>query len=153
MLGAKVIANLKPSDDLIELLGQILEANVNARRRKEERIVITPESLREIGLDAKEAYVYIDSIPRKCIVHDLSFSGAKILIVGVAKFLGDKDAVLQLSFVSGKALFKISRKIIRFEEVVDRKDILSLTIHFEEEEVPVAYKMHLNQYLKTKRAV
>ncbi len=135
-----LIYSMKSPDDLIELLGQILEANVNARRRKKERIVITPESLRGIGLDAKEAHVYIDSIPRKCIVRDLSFSGAKILIVGVAKFLVDKDAVLQLSFGSGKELFKISGKIIRFEEVAGRKDISSLAINFEEEEAPVAHR-------------
>ena len=45
----------RPPDDLIQILGSLLEANSNAQRRKDERIVITPESMKKLGLDSRES--------------------------------------------------------------------------------------------------
>jgi len=33
----------RPPDDLIQILGSLLEANSNAQRRKDERIIVTPK--------------------------------------------------------------------------------------------------------------
>ena len=141
----------KPPDDLIEMLGELLEANVNAKKRKELRLIITPQSMKGLNLDARDTVIYIDSVPRKCIIRDLSFSGAKVLIVGIAKFLINKKAVLHLPFDSPGEVIKISGKIIRSEEVEGRKDITALAILFDEEKVPISYKKHINEYLRSPR--
>ncbi len=141
----------KPPDDLIEILGELLEANANAKRRKELRLIITPQSMKVLNLDARDTVIYIDSVPRKCIIRDLSFSGAKVLIVGVAKFLINKKAVLHLPFDSPKEVIKISGKILRSEEVEDRKDITAVAVLFDEEKVPISYKKHINEYFRSHR--
>lgn len=141
----------RPPDDLIEILGELLEANVNAKRRKEFRIMITPQTLKALGLDSRDTTIEIESIPRKCIIRDLSFSGAKILVVGVAKFLVNKKAVMHLSFANQNDQVKLPGKVLRFEDVQGRKDIAALALLFEEDKIPLAYKMRINEYLKQQR--
>ncbi|MCA1754267.1 MAG: pilus assembly protein PilZ [Spirochaeta sp.] len=81
----------RPPDDLIEILGELLEANVNSRKRSEERIVVTSDSLRK-------------------------------LLVG---------------------------KVVRFEPVEGRTDIAAFAIQFDEDKVPIKYKMKINSFLRT----
>ena len=141
----------RPSDDLIAALGTLLEANINAKRRKEERIEINPETLRKLGLASKNAILYIADVPRNCIVRDLSFTGASILITGVAKFLVDKEAKLHLKFEDNQSQFSLIGKIVRFDGVPDRKGIGSVALQFHENEISMDYKLRLNDYLSTVR--
>jgi Tfp pilus assembly protein PilZ len=141
----------RPPDDLIEIIGGLLEANVNAKRRKEERIVITNDSLRKLGIGGKGAVVVVDGIPRKCILRDLSFSGAKVIILGVAKFLVNKAAFLKLDLLDPAETVQIPGKILRFEEVEGRSDIAAYAMKFEDEQVPMEYKMRLNNYIRGMR--
>ena len=141
----------RPSDDLISVLGTLLEANINAKRRKEERIDINPESIRKLGLKSKEGLMYIDGVPRKCIIRDLSFSGAQVLVTGVAKFLLNKDAVLRIDLDDGNTSLSVPAKVVRFEEFQDRKGIGTVGLHFNEDKVSIEFKMRLNEYLNTIR--
>lgn len=136
----------RPSDDLISILGTLLDANINAKRRKEDRIDINPDTLRKLGLTSKNAVLYIDEVPRKCIIRDLSFSGAMILMTGVAKFVLNKDAKLKLEVDDGKKPILLNGKIVRFDEYPDRKGIGAVGVHFYENEVSMDYKMRLNDY-------
>jgi Tfp pilus assembly protein PilZ len=138
----------KPPDDLIEMLGALLDANSNARQRKEVRIDIVPKTIKDLNLDSNGAMVYIDRVPRKCIIRDLSFSGAKLLVVGVAKYLLDKEANLHLSFGDQPEPLQLAGKIIRYEEVDGRKEIAALAVHFHEATLPVQYKIRINDYLR-----
>lgn len=141
----------RPSDDLIATLGTLLDANINAKRRKEERVEINPETLRKLGLASKNAMLFVNDVPRNCIVRDLSFTGASILITGVAKFLLDKEAKLQLDIKDSRSTITLTGKIVRFDEVPDRKGIGSVALHFNEDEVSMDYKLRLNDYLSTSR--
>ncbi len=141
----------KPPDDLIEMLGALLDANSNASKRKEVRIEIVPQALKALNLDAKEAMVYIDKVPRKCIIRDLSFSGAKVLVVGVAKYLVDKQAALHLAFGDLPEPLPLEGKIIRYEEVDGRKEIAAIAIYFNEATIPVQYKIRINTFLRDSR--
>ncbi|MCD6120861.1 MAG: PilZ domain-containing protein [Spirochaetales bacterium] len=143
----------RPPDNLIEMLGKLLEANINAKKRKDKRILITPESIRKLSLKGKEAFIYVESIPRKCIIRDLSFSGAKVLLFGIAKFLINKKAVLRIAFEDIKQPVEIAGEIIRFEPVEGRKDIAAVAIHFNEDKVPMEYKIRINDYLKHTRDI
>ena len=136
----------RPADDLIAILGKLLEANINSKKRREERITITGESLRKMGLKSKESVVYIQNLPRKAKIRDLSFSGAKCIVPGVAKFLVDKECQLRIE-TEENDLLNIPGKIIRFEPVQGRKDLAALAILFEENRVPMEYKMRINDYL------
>jgi hypothetical protein len=138
-------------DDLIEKLGALLEANVNSAKRKEDRITITPDAMRKMGVMQKETVVFIQGIPRRCILRDLSFSGAKVILVGIAPFLLQKEVVLRIDFDEPRAAVGIKGVIVRTEDVEGRKDLVALAIQYHETEVPMAYKMHVNLYLSQQR--
>ena len=137
----------RPPDDLIEIMGKLLEANINSSRRRDDRILLTPDSMRRIGLISKNSVIFVQGVPRKCIVRDLSFYGAKIIIVGLARFLVNKECLLRLELDDPRENLDIKGTIVRNEDVEGRKDLAAVAIHFDEGSVPLSYKMHINEYL------
>lgn len=138
----------RPPDDLIERLGNILEANVASQRRSEERIIITPESAKKIGLASKGAHVIVDNVPRKALVRDISFSGAKIIMPGVPQFVVNKPAQIGFEFEEPTETLNIKGSIVRYEAVEGRSDIAAFALKYTEDSVPMAYKMRLSNYLR-----
>lgn len=143
----------RPSDDLIAVVGNLLETNINSKKRREERIVVTVDVVQKLGLKSKDAVVYIQNVPRKCIVRDLSFGGTRLIIPGLAKFLLNKPAVLHLEFEEVSNPIKLAGSIIRIEPVADREDIAAIAIAFDEQSVPLTYKMRLSEYLSATKQV
>lgn len=141
----------RPPDDLIETLGRLLEANINSAKRREERILITPDSMRKLGILQKETVIFIQGIPRRCILRDLSFSGAKVIMVGIAAFLTNKEIVLRVDIDDPRTAIGLKGKIVRTEDVENRKDLVALAIQYNETEIPMSYKMHINNYLTQQR--
>jgi hypothetical protein len=142
----------RPPDDLIAILGQMLEINVNSKKRTDERIDITADSIRILGLVSKNAKLSLEGIPRNCIVRDISFSGAKLILPGIAKFMNNKDCVLGMIAKENK-VFTLRGKVIRVDTVADRKDIAVLAVKFNEESISMDYKKMINNYLTVKRNV
>ena len=140
----------RPPDDFIEIMGRILDANVNSAKRREDRIVINPDSVRKLGI-TKESSIIIDNVPRHCILRDLSFSGVKIIMMGVAKFLLNKEGILRIEFDEPRQIYQIKGKFIRIEAVEGRKELVSLVIHFDENIVPMGYKIRINEFLSLVR--
>jgi hypothetical protein len=142
----------RPPDDLIEIMGRILDANVNSAKRREERITITPDSARRLNVLAKESAVFIQGVPRRCILRDISFSGAKLIMMGIAKFLVGKDAALRIDFDDPRESFLLKGKFLRAELVEGRKDLVALVVLFVETIVPMGYKIRINDFLSQVRA-
>jgi hypothetical protein len=141
----------RPPDDFIEILGRLLDANINSQRRREERILLNPDSMRKICLVTKESLVFVQGVPRKCILRDLSFSGAKAIIVGLAKFLVDKECSLRVELDEPRESLDVRGTIVRYEDVEGRKDLTAIAIHFDEKAVPMTFRMHINDYLSQLR--
>jgi hypothetical protein len=142
----------RPPDDLIENMGRILDANINSKKRKEERVLLTPDSIRKLRIISKDTAVFIEEGPRRCILRDISFSGAKIIMMGVAKFLVNRDTALRLDFDDPRESFLVRGKFIRDENVEGRKDLIALSLAFDESAVPMGYKVRLNDFLSAVRA-
>jgi len=145
----------RPPDDLIERLGNILDANIAAKRRSDERIIVSPDIAKKIGLVSNGANVVVDNVPRKALIRDISFSGTKIIMPGVAKFLVNKTAQISIDFDDPQETLRLAGTIVRFESVEGRSDIAAFAVRFDESAVPMAYKMRLSNYLrpiKTKTA-
>ncbi|MDR1099342.1 MAG: PilZ domain-containing protein [Treponema sp.] len=142
----------RPPDDLIEIMGRVLDANVNSAKRREERVLLTVESQRKLKLLSKESAVFIQGVPRRCILRDLSFSGVKLIMMGVAKFLLDRESALRIDFEDPRESFLLKGKFIRSEIVEGRKDLVALAIQFDEAQVPMGYKIRLNDFLGQVRA-
>ncbi|MBN1524806.1 MAG: PilZ domain-containing protein [Spirochaetales bacterium] len=140
----------RPPDSFIDVIGTILDANVSSAQRKEERVVVTPDVAEMIGLKAKETMVFIDQVPRKCLIRDISFGGAKIILMGIGKFLVNKPAAIRLFFDEAVSFTEINGSITRCEEVSGRKDITALAIKFDDK-VPMQYKLKLNEFFKRQK--
>jgi hypothetical protein len=139
----------KPPDDLIEMLGQVFDTHTNFKRRKDERIELNPANIKLIGIDGKEAALVVEKQARKCIIRDLSFSGAKVLLFGARSEHVQNATVLQFSAQKQRML--IPGNIIRFEEVVGREDIGAFGIQFLEDKTPMSYKILINNTLRAIR--
>lgn len=141
----------RPPDDLIETIGRVLEANANAVRRREERIIMSEESKRRLALQKEETVVFIQNVPRNCIIRDLSFSGAKVILLGLAQFVKDKVAVLRFTFEDTQEVVDVKGTVVAADQVEGRKELVSISIRFDEATVPMSYKIHINSYLTTMR--
>jgi hypothetical protein len=140
----------RPADDLIQILGTLLEASSNAQRRKDERITITPENMKRLGLDSREASLVVDGTSRRCVLRDVSFGGAKVLTPGLAE--GHTGKAVSLKIAKGEQAPEITLDgtIRRVDEVGGRKDIVAVGIEYSAEP-PMSYKLLINSFLAVGR--
>lgn len=141
----------RPPDDLIETVGQLLEANQNAMRRREERILLNEENKRKLSLTREETIIMIQNVPRHCILRDLSFAGAKVILLGLSQFLAGKEIILRIDFDDPNETVSIRGIIVSADLIQGRKDICAASIQFVESQVPLAYKLHINNFLMSVR--
>jgi len=142
----------RPPDDFIEIIGRVLDANVNSSKRRDERLQITAETQRKLRLYSREAVVFIQKVPRRCIIRDLSFSGTKLIMMGVGKFLIGKEATLRADFDDPRESFMLPGKFIRSEGVEGKQDLVALAMAYDDALVPMGYKVRINEYVNTVRA-
>jgi len=142
----------RPPDDFIEIMGRVLDANSSASRRRDERITINPDTVRRLGLMTREIAVFIEGTPRRCILRDISFSGVKIIIMGVAKFLTGKTMAMRIDFNNPRESFFLPGNFVRDEAVEGRSDLVALAVQFDETAIPMGYKLRINNFLTQARA-
>lgn len=138
----------RPPDTLIEILGQLLEAKNSAHARREERIIVNEKILNNMGMTGHKCQVIIDRVPRKIVLRDISFEGAKVLMMGMSKFLLDRQAILRIWDTDQNNFINIPGHSIRSEQVEGRKDIIALAIKFDDDRVPMGYKVKLTNFFK-----
>lgn len=136
----------RPPDDLIYRIGEFAETNDNFKKRTEDRILINKDSLKKLGMEKGETTVYVDNVPRRCIFENISFGGANILLVGIPKFLIGKSIRLQFNFIDTEPLFIVG--VIKYATFVEgRKDISTVGLAFKSDEVPMEYKLKINNFI------
>lgn len=143
----------RPSDDLIEVLGRFLEANVNSQKRKDVRLAVSEATIKKVGFATCNTIVAVEQVDRKCLIRDLSFGGCLILIPGVAKFLQGRTAVLRLVLEDSGQVLLIPGKFVRVEPVEGRRDITQAAMQFDETTIPHAYKLKMNDTLRNIKPV
>jgi len=139
----------RPSDDLIEILGKFLEANVNSQKRKDVRIPVSESSVKKLGFASCNTIVAVEQVDRKCLIRDLSFGGAMVIIPGVAKFLAGKKVVLRLVLEETSQVLSLPGTLIRMEPVQGRRDITLAAVQYDEAAVPHAYKLKMNEAVRS----
>jgi hypothetical protein len=141
----------RPPDDLIEIVGRVFDANVNSTKRKDDRIPITTESQRRLKLLSKETVAFIQEVPRRCILRELSFYNAKVIMLGVAKFIIDKEIALRFDFDDPRESFLIKGKFVHSDEVEGKQEMVALSMDYDEAKIPMGYKIRINEYLNSLR--
>ena len=137
----------RPPDDLILKLGEFLEVNENFNTRKEERISLNENSLRQLSIPKEESIIFISGVPRKCIMKDLSFGGARVMLVGIPKFLVQKVVELKIFFVDTNEKVSIPGIVKGANFLEGRKDICVINVEYNYDEIPMSYKFHINSYI------
>ncbi|MCQ2585106.1 MAG: PilZ domain-containing protein [Treponema sp.] len=137
----------QPPDDLILRMGQFIDTNENFTNRRDERIIINKDIVRRLNLEKEETIISISGVPRRCILRDLSFGGCKVMCMGVPKFLMNKDSDLRLAFTEPQISFNIPGIVKNAESLEGRKDICLVSIAFNPEQVPMQFKVLINQFL------
>ena len=137
----------RPPDDLIARVGEFVEVNENFNIRKEERIAINKNSMRELGILKEESVIFIANVPRRCILKDVSFGGARVMLLGIPKFLQDKLVQLRLLFSDTNEQVALNGSIVNAVFMEGRKDISIVNIQFNANEIPMSYKFHINRYI------
>ena len=132
---------------MIEIIGRLIEANNNASKRKEERIIINADSKRKLNLLREETLVYIQNVPRHCIIRDVSFSGAKLILQGLASLLKDKVTIIRFDFDEPRETIGVQGKIVKVDPIEGHKGLVAVCIQYLESAVPMSYKLHINAYL------
>lgn len=143
----------RPPDDLIEMLGGLLEANTNAQKRSEVRIDVNPATLRTMGLESREASFTLEGSESRCILRDLSFSGAKVLVHGRSESFTDRQITLTLSFSDSRQPVRLPGRVLRWEAMANREDIGAIGIRFDTAQVPMPYKLAINACLRQRPQV
>lgn len=137
----------RPSDELILRLGEFIEVNENFKNRKEERIALNENSMRQLGIPKEESYIFIGGVPRKCVMKDISFGGARIMLVGIPKFLENKSVDLRLFFTDTNEKLSLPGVVRKAEFLEGRKDVVVAHIEFSADDIPMSYKFHINSYI------
>ena len=137
----------RPPYDLISIMGSLLEANANAVRRREERIALNPNSKRKLGLQSEESIVYVQNVPRHCVLRDLSFSGAKLILVGLKAFILKQIVMVRFEFDDPRETIYVRGVVVAVDEIEGRKDLVVARILYDEKSVPMAYKLRINNYI------
>lgn len=138
-------------DDLIAIIGSLLEANINAVKRREERIKVTSASKRRLGLEKEESLVFVQNIPRHCILCDVSFSGAKLILVGTKDFVYKKIIMLRFDFIEPRETVYVKGLVVAANNVEGRSDLVVASVLYDEKAVPMTYKMRINNYISSVR--
>jgi hypothetical protein len=137
----------RPPDDLIVTMGRILDANANAVQRRGELIAISPDTQRKLHILSPNVEILIQGVPRQCILRDISFSGAKVVIMGLAKFLEEREVALTIDFEDPASSFSLKGRFVRSEIVEGRRELLAMVIAFDEALIPIGYKIRINNYI------
>lgn len=137
----------RPPDDLIEVLGKIFLSIENFEKRKELRINLDNNVIKEFGIKSTQTLTVIDNIKRPGILKNISSSGCFLVMVCNPKFIMNKKIriIVGSNYYSG--LIELEGTIVRSEDVTGRKDIFGLGIIFDKEKIPFEFKEMMNEYL------
>jgi hypothetical protein len=141
----------RPPDDLIEILGQYTDAENNAGKKKDERIPVTPDMIRKLGLTNDEVTIILQGETCRCMLRDLAFAGARVLLLGVNGQLKTKNVLIRLEFDDLEKPVNLPGMINDITHINGDNNMAMAILQYQESMVPMAYKIRINNYLSRTR--
>jgi hypothetical protein len=137
----------RPPDDFIEIMGRILEATMNFTKRREEKVQIAPDMMRKMGLLSKDAALQIGQAARRCILREVSFGGARVIVMDS---LPDDvlETAVKIEFDDPREDCILAAKLVKQDLIANTKNMYVLTLLYNEP-VPMNYKVRLNNFITT----
>ena len=141
----------RPPDDLIRILGRLLEAKRNATRRKEWRLPMSSAIVKALGIVPNGVLLRRNGSRYPALLRDVSFSGCKAVVpVAAEAFAGDEIGVV-IPFQEPNESVDLAAEIRHADTVEGHEFVGVFGIHFKEERVPVAFKLRINAALRSRR--
>jgi hypothetical protein len=137
----------RPAEGFLQIQGSYLNLKKEANQRKEDRITLNAETKDLLGLTSLNTTVAVDHIERKCLLRELSYSGARVILTGVAPFLVDKQFSLSVPFQEDLPL-AIPGRIVRAEAVEGHRGLAVIALGYDPDQVPVEYLRALQKAFK-----
>jgi hypothetical protein len=138
----------RPPDDLIEIMGRILNANYHYSKNKKQLFPITADALRKMRFMNKETVLTVEDTAYKCLLRDLGFGCARFIVKGTPKSLLEKHGSIRFDFVEPKESIIIEGSFDKRDPVADNPDINVITMFFEDP-VQMSFKTRLCDYITT----
>jgi hypothetical protein len=141
----------QPPDDLIEIIGRCADTQVQSESRKEERIPFTQDVRRKMSLLKEENAIYLQNATRRCMLRDIAFSGARLVLLdtSIVPQVGEA-AALRFVFDDLELPVDVPGVVTAVLPVEGTPDLMVLTVHYIDSNVPLAYKLHVNNGLPRK---
>lgn len=143
----------KPPRDLILILGGHIDTQVAIQKRMEERIVITSDNDKSLGIKIMENFLFIAGHGKKCILAEISIKSAKILICGSDnEFEAGTHAMLLMKAKGLESMGEMVGEISRSELINEDEGLYSVIIIFNDDMVPPMYKKWISECIEILKA-
>jgi len=142
----------QPPDDLILVLGRMLEAKHNSKRRSEWRLPISASIVKKLGIVPENTTVTDNQNRKPAILRDISFSGCKAVLADPSGDFLDKKVFVNLTFQDPDEVFEIAATVCRSDPVEGHSGICVFGFHYEEARIPMAYKLRVNNAIRAQRS-
>jgi hypothetical protein len=137
----------RPHEVFLQSHGSYLNLKKEAHQRQSDRILLTPENMGILELASLNTTVIIDKIERKCLLREVSYGGARVILTGVGQLLNDKPFDLTFPhLVLGN--LAITGKITRAENMESHRGLAHVALSYSPGEVPVNYLGTLQKAFK-----
>jgi hypothetical protein len=142
----------RPPDDLIEIMGRVLDATYCYSKRKSERFPMTPDALRKMRFIGNDIVVTTAGAANRCILRELCFGGARFIMKDATEEIVDKPCTVRFEFIEPRETYAIAGKFVKIEVALSRPDLAVLTVEYNDP-VPMTYKTRLCGYVSALRTV
>jgi len=148
---ATILFSQRPPDDLIFVLGRLLEAKRNSKRRSEWRVPITPASVKTLGIVPEKSSAVVGDVEKRAILRDVSFSGCKAIVASEPQDLKGQQDTLHLFFLDPAEEFAIPAQSRRCDPVEGHQGISVIGFEFITDKIPMGYKLRINGAIRAHR--
>lgn len=104
---------ISSDDNIFEKWNSLLTFNRFQQLRKEERLPINSKIIDSLKLQSAEAKIWTIHEQRSCVLHDISYSGARFFCTEDFVINSDQKTILQLSFLEPCEIATLRSVIIR----------------------------------------
>ncbi|ACL34347.1 PilZN3 domain-containing protein [Borreliella burgdorferi] len=134
-------------EEILFKVGKLFELKFGQNQRIHERIIVDKNSIRRLKIDFDKVFINFNGSKHKCLVKDLSYGGALVIIYfnGILDEDMVADLIFSFEFIDKEIFIKGKAKSISVIQTPHGK-VFALGISFDESNIPLEYTMIIHNY-------
>ncbi len=134
-------------EEILFKVGKLFELKFGQNQRIHERIIVDKNSIRRLKIDFDKVFINFNGSKHKCLVKDLSYGGALVIIYfnGILDEDMVADLIFSFEFIDKEIFIKGKAKSISVIQTPHGK-VFALGISFDESNIPLEYNMIIHNY-------